>query len=51
MRSNDAFTPCKPLPEPKGASCWHWALLVTLSIAAFVPWTMVTWMRGPWSSL
>ena len=30
MKSDDAFTPSQPLPEPKGARWWQWAVLVAL---------------------
>lgn len=49
MKSNSEFTPCRPLPEPKGASWWQWVVAVALSISAFIPWSVVTWNLGPWA--
>ena len=35
---------CRPM------AWWQWAVLAILLALAIMPFTLVTWMKGPWSS-
>jgi hypothetical protein len=51
---NDVFTPCNspcqsPTPSDPRPRVWQWVPFVGMAISAFMPWSIVTWILGPWA--